>query len=98
MAHQMEAIRALECIRHGLAAGQRIGISAIADQDRHGGMGLQPLDQRLGGASFEDGHRLLGGQVHHQRGVEHTPPQRELIHTHDARRGQDDGFRALEPE
>lgn len=85
----------MEGLRDPLAAGQRRGISPLADHDRHGGMGLQPVDQRLGGVSFEDSDRLMTFHVHHQRGGGHPPPERERIPTHDTRRGPDARFRAL---
>jgi hypothetical protein len=83
--HQMAPIGHLEGVRSRLSAGQCIGVSTIADQDRHERMGLQPRDPRLGGATLEHRHRLLAFQVHHERRIGQASPQRKLIDTHDAR-------------
>jgi hypothetical protein len=95
VAHQIGPIGHLEGVRSRLSAGQRIGVSALADQERHGRMGLQPLDQRLGGAALEHRHRLLAFQAHHERRRGQASSPRELIHTHDTRRGHEDGFSTL---
>jgi hypothetical protein len=91
----MEPVGHLEGFRSGLSAGERIGTCAIAYQDGHGRMALQPFAQPLGGATFEHRHRLLALQAHHARRIGRSSPQRKLIHTHNTRRGRNDRFRTL---
>jgi hypothetical protein len=60
-------------------------------------MGLQPLHQRLGRASLEDGHRLLTFHVHPPGGLGRATAKREGIAPPDTRRGEDQGLGTLRP-
>jgi hypothetical protein len=91
----MEPIGHLEDVWGGLSAGQRIGVSAVADQDGHRGIRLQPRGQRLSGAPFENSYRLMAFQIHEQRAIRAATAQRKLIHAQDPRRGKGETFGAL---
>jgi hypothetical protein len=80
VAHQMETTCGLKRLRGGLSTGQCTGISAIADENGHGEMGLQPLHQGLGVTSLEYGYRSMPFQIDQQRAIGTTPPESEFIH------------------
>lgn len=87
VAHQMKPIGHLEGLGSGLATGQRIGPSAVTDQDGDLGMGLQPLPQRFRSPPFEDRHRVPAFQVHEERRVRTAPAEGNLINPENLRGG-----------
>ena len=95
LAHQMAALSDLNDLRIGCSAGQRIGASAVADQDGHRWMRLPPLRQRLSGASFEDASRLTSFQTHEPRALRAATAKRTRIEAQDTRRGKGESCGAL---
>jgi hypothetical protein len=81
---EVEPIGNLHGVRRTSATSIGIGAAAISDNDLHAGMGLQPLNQRVGITTGKDVDGLVAFDIDEHRGVARPPPQRKIVDTQHA--------------